>query len=180
MTKDTLLEAYLNLGEEKGFRNVSVQDVADSAGIRKASVFYHFKTFEDLKNEAISFGLKDLSKNDFELKTSFSTFREFLFSFFDDLFSSFSVFPVKNLLIMTEEGRNSKDELLKLSRKFALMIKSRITVALDFAVQKGWIETLYTDSFAEVLTPFVRDLLLSENLEDAAEDAVDSFVKILK
>ncbi len=180
MTKDVLIESFLSLGTEKGFQNVSVQEVADKAGVKKASVFYYYKTFDELKKESISFGLNELSKNEFVLKTSFETFTDFLYSFFDDVFMSFSSFPVKPVICMAEEGRSFDSNLRSLSEKFTLMLRSRITVSLDFAQQKGWIQTPYTDSFAEMLTPFVKNLILSENQEEETEEAVRSIMKILK
>lgn len=47
-TKDHILEITLHLLKEKGYREVSLQEICDSCGITKGTFYYHFKAKDDL------------------------------------------------------------------------------------------------------------------------------------
>ena len=63
MTKQTILEKALELFMEKGYDGASMQDIAEATGIRKASLYAHFKgkesiflaVFEDILAEYVVF-----------------------------------------------------------------------------------------------------------------------------
>ncbi|MEF9921959.1 MAG: TetR/AcrR family transcriptional regulator [Anaerovoracaceae bacterium] len=47
-TKDKIIEAMYHLVAEKGYDKTSIGQIADSIGIKKASVYYYFKSKEDI------------------------------------------------------------------------------------------------------------------------------------
>lgn len=63
MTKQTILDRALELFMEKGYDGASMQDIAEATGIRKASLYAHFKgkesiflaVFEDILAEYVRF-----------------------------------------------------------------------------------------------------------------------------
>lgn len=59
-TKDKILDTALKMFSEKGFASVSVEDVADIAGVKRPTVYYHFKTRELLYEETIKLALKQI------------------------------------------------------------------------------------------------------------------------
>lgn len=59
-TKDKILDIALKMFSEKGFASVSVEDVADIAGIKRPTVYYYFKTRELLYEETIKLALKQI------------------------------------------------------------------------------------------------------------------------
>jgi AcrR family transcriptional regulator len=48
-----ILDAATELIAERGFAAVSVQDIADAAGVHKTTVLYHFETKEALREEVL-------------------------------------------------------------------------------------------------------------------------------
>lgn len=53
-TRDLILDTAERLFAERGFFGVSVRDITDAAGLRLASVNYHFGTKDDLLKEVVS------------------------------------------------------------------------------------------------------------------------------
>ncbi|WP_187369113.1 TetR/AcrR family transcriptional regulator [Baekduia soli] len=47
MTRQLLMEAALDLFAERGFRETSIQDVVERAGLTKGAFYHHFRTKED-------------------------------------------------------------------------------------------------------------------------------------
>ena len=47
-THKMIIEAFIRLVEEKGYDNVTVQDIADEAMINRATFYAHFKDKQDL------------------------------------------------------------------------------------------------------------------------------------
>ncbi|OCL27288.1 hypothetical protein U472_07430 [Orenia metallireducens] len=47
-TKDLILDAALDLFSEKGFAATSIREIAEKVGIRKSSIYNHFKSKEDI------------------------------------------------------------------------------------------------------------------------------------
>jgi TetR/AcrR family transcriptional repressor of nem operon len=65
-TKQKILMVAQNLIQSKGFNGFSFADIADSVGIRKASIYHHFPTKVALGTALIdqySLGLKNLLSN---------------------------------------------------------------------------------------------------------------------
>lgn len=54
-TREKILLATLNLAVSQGLGNVTVQQIADAVGIRKASIFSHFASREEIIKELYSY-----------------------------------------------------------------------------------------------------------------------------
>src|SRR5699024_2124225 len=52
-TKDTILQIATFLFLEKGYPLISMDDVAQQANVTKATVYYHYKTKDDLFTDAV-------------------------------------------------------------------------------------------------------------------------------
>jgi AcrR family transcriptional regulator len=53
MTKDEILSAAAQIFREKGFHAASMQDIADAVQVRKASLYYHVASKQDILNELL-------------------------------------------------------------------------------------------------------------------------------
>lgn len=49
--RETIIKVASRLMSEKGYRGVSLQEIADTVGIHKSSLFYYFKTKESILDE---------------------------------------------------------------------------------------------------------------------------------
>ena len=47
-TRARILDVSIDLFAQKGFDAVSVQEIADAVGIRKASLYYHFSSKDQI------------------------------------------------------------------------------------------------------------------------------------
>jgi AcrR family transcriptional regulator len=68
--RDQLLRIAAHLFAEKGFRNTTVRDIADAAGILSGSLYHHFDSKESMVDEILS------------------TFQEELFGQYDEILAS--------------------------------------------------------------------------------------------
>ena len=66
-TREEIITALLSLGEEKGMANVSLADIADEVGIRKASIYSHFESQQALVDIMILHCRKELSTKTFDV-----------------------------------------------------------------------------------------------------------------
>ena len=58
--RDELLEIAAELFAEKGFKNTTVRDIADAAGILSGSLYHHFDSKESMADEILSGFLDEL------------------------------------------------------------------------------------------------------------------------
>ena len=57
-TRRRLLDAAARLFKERGYAGTRLEDIADAAAIRAASVYYHFASKEELLGEVLDHGLQ--------------------------------------------------------------------------------------------------------------------------
>jgi AcrR family transcriptional regulator len=77
--RDELLAIAARLFAEKGFRNTTVRDIADAAGILSGSLYHHFDSKESMVDEILS------------------TFQEELFGQYDAILASADLDPLAKL-----------------------------------------------------------------------------------
>ncbi|UVI28196.1 TetR/AcrR family transcriptional regulator [Paenibacillus spongiae] len=63
--KQQIIQAAIKCFSEKGFRGTSIQDIADSIGIAKGSLYFYFKSKDDLLLSIIKYWLKNIN-DDFQ------------------------------------------------------------------------------------------------------------------
>ena len=66
-TRQDILDALLTLGEANGLENVSLSDIADEVGIRKASIYSHFESQQQIIEEAAEYCRRILGSKDFNV-----------------------------------------------------------------------------------------------------------------
>ncbi|MFV0559688.1 MAG: TetR/AcrR family transcriptional regulator [Enterococcus sp.] len=60
-THKMIIEAFIQLVEEKGYDNVTIQDIADTAMINRATFYAHFKDKQDLYEQIFEFAFLSLT-----------------------------------------------------------------------------------------------------------------------
>lgn len=169
------IEAFLNLGMELGFDNVTLQNVADRVGIKKPSLLFHFKSFDELKNSAVAYASSFINSTTFELNTNAQTREELFVDFINNCIDTFLKFPICALLLYAEQKKLISSQALMLSQKFDSMICSRLTVTLDYCVQRSWSDIDDTNQVASLFTPFIRNIIVlsAVNTEDDTQTITD-------
>jgi AcrR family transcriptional regulator len=61
-TRDRILEAAIDLFSKKGYDAVSMQDIADAVGIRKSSIYSHFKGKDEILQSILSMFIAELAR----------------------------------------------------------------------------------------------------------------------
>ena len=69
--KEEIVISTLNLASEIGLDNVSMSMIANSIGIKKASLYKHFKSKDDIINEMYAY-LREQSKDNISLSIDFN------------------------------------------------------------------------------------------------------------
>lgn len=47
-TKERILETSIEMFSESGYSDVSIRDIAGTVGIKESSIYYHFKSKQDI------------------------------------------------------------------------------------------------------------------------------------
>ncbi len=155
-TKSKIINSYLVLGAQKGYDNISLSEIATYTGIKKASIFSHFKSYEEIKTESVNFlisTLRELNKKSINIpiNNNHKIILELsLNSFLNTLISE----PVIYLICMIEQKRTYNKEFKKLSDDIVFMIYSRLEVAFDLM---GYSEN--ADIYSNILTSSVNEIL---------------------
>lgn len=178
--KTEITETLLKLGFEKGFDNVSLQEIADYVGIKKASVFSHFKNYEEIKQKAVEHAFSILENKTFNLNTKTATLEDLLVSVVNGFIDIFSDFPANALLSFIHQKELYSNEFSKLSEQINMMISSRLTVALDFAVQRSWIDIPDTDAISKLFTPLIKSVLETEYDDEEISDLIHNITLLLQ
>ena len=152
-----IITTYLELGMKKGFANVSLSDIASVENINKASIFSHFKDYADLKRSALEYCRKALAASDVKIDYKAPSKDYFIRTLCNSFNDMLGTFPVNAYVSMLDQTREFDSVCSQLSDSLDMMIKARLTVALDFCVQRGWSDINDTDVAAAILTPSVRN-----------------------
>ena len=70
MTKDEILSAAAQIFREKGYHAASMQDIADAVQVRKASLYYHVASKQDILNELLDQAMDRLNAGMTEILVS--------------------------------------------------------------------------------------------------------------
>lgn len=104
MTKQEIIKKIEELFYAKSFKEVSMQDIASEIGMKKASLYYHFPSKEELITQALeySFEIYLAFIQDIISKWNNKNFKELLQEFLD--------FPEKNKNIFSIINQNGYEE----------------------------------------------------------------------
>lgn len=179
-TKQILIESYLRLGTANGFDNVSLQNLADGAEIKKASIFSHFKSYEDLKRQALQYCLDDLENRTFEINPKVNDKEQLFIDLINSFTDKFTDFPVNALISMIVQKKSYDNEFSNLSEKIDFMIMSRFRVALDYCVQRSWSDLEDTDDMAVLFAGYLRKLIEKPDVSDSElSDFADMILNLI-
>lgn len=177
--KTHIINTYLELGSKNGFASVSLNNIAEEEGINKASIFSHFKSYSELKEQADAYCLNVLQSKEISVDFTASSVQEVLENLINGFIDTFSDSVLSKWLTCLEQLKSTSPKHKNYSRAIDSMISARITVALDYCVQRGWSDINDTDAVSALITPFVRSMLISEEKEDTLEDVLSAFVKLI-
>lgn len=176
-TRQKLIDSYLALGEEYGFDTVSLGTLSKEVGITKSTIFSHFAGSEDLHNAAINYCTQTISNTSINVDFSANNLQTLFVRLINRLVDVFTSFPQRSYLSYLDQKQLTDSNAQQLSNQLDSMIRARILVALDYAVQRSWITINDTDATADILTPYFRRGLT--NTDESYWDSLLDFLKNL-
>jgi AcrR family transcriptional regulator len=63
-TKEKIMDTAIDLFSRRGYEAVSMQEIADAVGIKKSSIYNHFKSKDQILQSVLSYFNKELSRSD--------------------------------------------------------------------------------------------------------------------
>lgn len=176
-TRQKLIDTYLSLGEEHGFDTVSLSALSKEVGITKSTIFSHFSGSEDLHNAAIEYCRTVIAETSINVDFSANDLQSLFVRLINRLVDVFTSFPRRSYLSYLDQKHLTDSNAQTLSNQLDSMIRARILVALDYAVQRSWISINDTDAVADILTPYFRRGLT--NTDESYWDSLLDFLKNL-
>ncbi|MGL4849326.1 MAG: TetR/AcrR family transcriptional regulator [Clostridium sp.] len=147
--KIDIINASIHLFSEKGFSQISVQDIATFCNISKATIYKIFKSKEDILISIIKYVNKQtfiaIENVDLELNKDGSlTLEKKLTIFFEHLYKK------RNFSIMIYENQN----LLKNPKFESIILENR-----SFIIK--WYKKLLLDAFGPAIKPILLDIVFA-------------------
>ncbi len=158
-TRDDIITALLNLSEEKGFSNVSLSDVAKEVGIRKASLYSHFESQQAMTDAMIKLCQSELGGRQFTVDFKAKDAQSLLESLLDSVLSTFTEPPLSSFFSIIIQQRMFDDRFAQLHKSIVSMISARVRVALEFCIQRSWLDINDTDIASDYFTSAVMECL---------------------
>ena len=165
-TREAIITALLDLGEEKGLANVSLSDIALEVGIRKASIYSHFESQQALVDATVLYCRELLKQKTFNVDFKAKDARSMLVSLFDNIIKVFAEKPVSSYFSIVQQQRMFDEGFAEEDRIITSMINARIRIALEFCVQRSWLDIRDTDFAADLTTAAVMRKISSVLTED--------------
>ena len=173
-TREEIITAMLNLGEEKGLANVSLSDIALEVGIRKASIFSHFESRQAIVDAMIAYCQKELKAKTFIVDFKAKDPQILLVSLVNSFLRTFTEKPLSSYFSIIQQQRMYDNSFADLHNQLVSMMTARVRVALEYCVQRAWLDINDTDIASEFFTPAILDCLcdviVSYNKNDATID----------
>ncbi|MDD5769721.1 MAG: TetR/AcrR family transcriptional regulator [Candidatus Gracilibacteria bacterium] len=128
MTKQEIIERIEELFYEKSFAEVSMQDIATKIGMKKASLYYHFPSKEQLIGEVLdySFGVYLIFINEIIKNWNENNFLELLQEFLDFGDKNKNIFSIIN-----QNGYEENDDITNHNKEKQKIIFDTIHKAME-------------------------------------------------
>lgn len=173
--KEIIILKTLELGFSKGLSNVSLMDIATEVGIKKASLYSHYDSKNSLVDAIIGYCKDKLAENNFAVNFKAKNAQDLLFSLVDNFMETFGTAPLSQYYAIVQQQKLYNSNFNKAAHEISAMVNARVKVALEYCVQRSWLNILDTDIasdfFSDSILQVLTNLVSSENLDlDFDED----------
>ncbi len=158
-TRQEIIDALLTLGEEKGLSNVSLSDIADKVGIRKASLYSHFESQKAMTQAMVDHCQQLLQGKSFKVDFKAKDAQSLIEALVDSFLGTFAERPLSSYLSIVQQQRMFDPYFAEQHKRLVSMIGARVRVALEYCVQRSWLNIPDTDVASDFFTSAVMDCL---------------------
>lgn len=171
--KEKLIMETLALAARKGMDATSLSDIAAAAGIRKASIFSHFSSREDLIGQLFSYCSSLAARQ--EITISFSgTAEQVLFRALEHWDELYSTEPLSYFYRIVEQQKLILPLAARTYQSFSLMLEGQSRVLLETLNETGRLEIEETElavlMFSSTVAGFLSRTLSSLMEDDRGHD----------
>lgn len=169
-TNEDIVLKTLELGYEKGLANVSILDIATATGLRKSSLYSHFKSKDDIIQNMMDHCHDLLAEKTFMVDFKAKNAQSLLVSFIESFIETFAEPPLSHYYAVVQQQRLYHPSFSTIAHELESMVTARVKVALEYCVQRSWLNIPDTDAAGELFSCAVQDRLakLSATPEAAA------------
>lgn len=165
-TKEEIILATLQLGMEKGLNCVSISDISMAVGIRKSSIYSHFESQQAIIDAVINYCQDILEKKNFIVDFKAKDPQSLLVSLVNSFLDCFGEAPLSLYWASVQQLRLVDDRFAQIWEKLSFMITARIRVALEYCVQRTWLDIPDTDIASDFFSCAVSECLTNLIAED--------------
>ena len=160
-TKEHLMLAALETFYRKGIARTSLNEIAQTAGVTRGALYWHFKNKEDLFDalfQRICDDIENCMAKDTESAEgqSWAVFRRTLLHFFERLQSNDIHYKFHSILFLKCEHTEQNAAVIAIARKHQAIWREKITTFLTEAVEN---QDLSGDLDKEMAVIFIKSML---------------------
>jgi len=177
-TKNLIFESAIKIFSESGYRGATMDDIAENAGLAKGTLYYHFKSKEEIFNFIVQEGLKILQNQVIEVQEINIGPIEKLIKIckiqLTFLYGYTDFFKVVMSQLWGNESR--QDELRQKIRTYISEIEINIKNAMENGqIEKGDTELIAFQFFGSLCSSAIYESIHIEKI--SLEDIIDSTIK---
>lgn len=167
-TKEQIILKTLELGFTKGMSNVSLMDIAKEVGIKKASLYSHFDCKNSIIDAILGYCKAELAQKNFDVNFKAKDAQSLLFSLVDSFMETFGESPLSQYYAIVQQQKLHEKVFNEAAHEIDAMVTARVKVALEYCVQRSWLDIPDTDTasdfFSDAIQQCLTNLVASENL----------------
>lgn len=158
-TNEDIVLKTLELGYEKGLANVSILDIATATGLRKSSLYSHFKSKDDIIQSMMDHCHDLLAEKTFMVDFKAKDAQSLLFSLVESFIETFAEPPLSHYYAVVQQQKLYDPGFAVVAHELESMVTARVKVALEYCVQRSWLDIHDTDAAGELFSCAVQDRL---------------------
>ena len=172
--KTDIILKTLELGAQKGLASVSMRDIASAIGIQTSTLYSHFKSKEDLMQSILDYCHDLLSKKTFIVDFKAKDAEELLTSLVDSFIETFGEVPLSQYYAVVQQQKLFSQAYNKVAHEISSMITARAQVALEYCVQRSWLDISNTDAASDFFSVAIQECLSKLVSSDATGIPIDT------
>lgn len=177
-TKNLIFESAIKIFSESGYRGATMDDIAANANLAKGTLYYHFKSKEEIFNFIVEEGIKILQNQVIEVQEMdmgpIEKLRRICKIQLTFLYGYTDFFKVVMSQLWGNESR--QDELRQKIRTYISEIEINIKNAMDNGqIEKGDVELIAFQFFGSLCSSAIYESIHIEKVN--LENIIDSTIK---
>ena len=129
-TNEDIILKTLELGHEKGLANVSILDIATATGLRKSSLYSHFKSKDDIIQSMMDHCHDLLAEKTFMVDFKAKDAQSLLVSLIESFIETFAEPPLSHYYAVVQQQRLYHPSFSTIVHELESMVTARVKVAL--------------------------------------------------